>query len=254
MGHSTLIIVAMKVTLVLCASLALCLGCPELNPVTCRDGDMFCPGLMDADGCEMPGTCMPTKGGPIGTDGVECPVNCPSEPCGKEEMTCPMMINGCAMPDFCIPMKGGPVGTDGAECPVMCPDAMHPCGDAEDVMACSAMDANGCQMPDICMSTKGPDGKDGTECTVMCPSAPCGKDMLTCSGIEDANGCPMPDECLPMKGGPVGTDGVDCPVTCPVPPCGKDMIPCPQMADNGCPMPDLCMPLDPGCPTPPTLI
>ena len=61
--HSTLIIEAMKVTLVLCASLALCLGCPDVVPMTCGEDMMLCPGIMDAAGCIGPGVCMPTKGG-----------------------------------------------------------------------------------------------------------------------------------------------------------------------------------------------
>ena len=61
--HSTLIIEAMKVTLVLCSSLALCLACPDVVPVDCGVDMMNCPGLMDAAGCQMPDTCMPTKGG-----------------------------------------------------------------------------------------------------------------------------------------------------------------------------------------------
>merc|ERR1711899_296244 len=152
MGHSTLITEAMKVTLVLCASLALCLGCPDVVPMTCGEDMMLCPGIMDAAGCIGPGVCMPTKGGPIGTDGVECPVMCPTAGCGLDMMTCPVMVNGCAAPDECLPMKGGPVGNDGVECPVMCPSALHPCG--ADMIACPVMGANGCQQPDTCLPAK----------------------------------------------------------------------------------------------------
>merc|ERR1711899_605321 len=92
MGHSTLITEAMKVTLVLCASLALCLGCPDVVPMTCGEDMMLCPGIMDAAGCIGPGVCMPTKGGPIGTDGVECPVMCPTPMwCRHDSLPC----NGC---------------------------------------------------------------------------------------------------------------------------------------------------------------
>ena len=63
--HSTLIIEAMKVTLVLCTTLALVSsqGCPELAPVTCGKDMMNCPGMNDVNGCPTAGSCMPTKGG-----------------------------------------------------------------------------------------------------------------------------------------------------------------------------------------------
>merc|ERR1711997_783236 len=125
MGHSTLIIEAMKVTLVLCATLALASsqGCPELAPVTCGKDMMNCPGMNDVNGCPTAGSCMPTKGGPVGTDGVACPVMCSSalHPCGADMMACPVMgPNGCQQPDLCLPAKGA-TGTDGTECTVMCP-------------------------------------------------------------------------------------------------------------------------------------
>merc|ERR1712228_783759 len=115
MGHSTLITEAMKVTLVLSASLALCLGCPDVVPMTCGEDMMLCPGIMDAAGCIGPGVCMPMKGGPVGNDGVECPVMRPSalHPCGADMIACPVMgANGCQQPDTCLPAKG-PMGTDG---------------------------------------------------------------------------------------------------------------------------------------------
>merc|ERR1711997_658358 len=148
MGHSTLIIEAIKVTLVLCASLALSFAaCPDVVTVECGKDMMNCPGLMDAAGCQMPNTCMPTKG-PVGTDGTECAVTCPTAPCGKDMLSCPVVSsNGCPMPASCIPMKGGPVGTDGTECAATCPSA--PCG--KDMINCPVMSSNGCPMPDTCI-------------------------------------------------------------------------------------------------------
>merc|ERR1711990_503557 len=110
---------------------------------------MNCPGG-DANGCMMPDTCMPTKGGPLDANGLECPVVCPMN-CGKDMMSCPGGDdgNGCMMPDTCMPTKGGPLDNDGNECPIQCP--MN-CG--KDMMSCPGGDANGCMMPDTCMPTK----------------------------------------------------------------------------------------------------
>ena len=89
---------------------------------------MQCPEGEDGNGCRMPDTCMPMKGGssylnkvcifwsfwsfvsisgPVGNDGNECPVTCPTR-CGNEDMYCPGGDdgNGCMMPDTCVPKKG----------------------------------------------------------------------------------------------------------------------------------------------------
>ena len=45
--------------------------------------------------------------GPVGKDGIECPVTCP---CKDEEMTCDMGFDeamGCQFPPQCTPMKSG---------------------------------------------------------------------------------------------------------------------------------------------------
>merc|ERR1712173_188292 len=201
MGHSTLIIEAMKVTLVLCATLALASsqGCPELAPVTCGKDMMNCPGMNDVNGCPTAGSCMPTKGGSVGTDGVACPVMCSSalHPCGADMMACPVMgPNGCQQPDLCLPAKGA-MGTDGTECTVMCPTA--PCG--KDMIQCPGVSDNGCPMPHTCMPTKGgPVGTDNVACPVTCPQAPCPKEMVGCPQTS-SNGCTMPELCMPATSG-----------------------------------------------------
>ena len=105
---------------------------------------------MDWYGCEMPGICMPAKGGPLGKDGMECPAFCPAK-CGPEEMPCwgGMDANDCMMPDTCIPMKG-PMGKDGIECPSFCPYNCPP-----DMIQCPGeMDDFGCMMPEWCAPAK----------------------------------------------------------------------------------------------------
>merc|ERR1719510_2397863 len=111
----------MKVTLVLCSSLALCLACPDVVPVDCGVDMMSCP-VVSSNGCPMPDSCLPMKGGPVGNDGNECAVTCPMD-CGKDMMNCPGFndANGCKMPDTCMPTKGGAVDNDGNDCPVSCP-------------------------------------------------------------------------------------------------------------------------------------
>jgi hypothetical protein len=96
----------------------------------------------------MPNFCMPMKGGPVGKDGMECPVTCPMK-CGFEEMPCydGYDHNGCQKPEFCIPMKGGPLDNDGMECPVQCP--VKCLGD--DIYCPSGHDFNGCEVPGNCM-------------------------------------------------------------------------------------------------------
>lgn len=102
---------------------------------------------LDYNGCEMPGMCLPSKGGPIGKDGTECPIFCPTV-CGPEEVQCwgGEDPNGCPMSDTCVPMKG-PMGKDGVECPPMCPmycpDEMQLCP--------GVMDDFGCMGPEFCM-------------------------------------------------------------------------------------------------------
>jgi len=58
----------------------------------------------DDMGCQNPPMCMPMKGGPMGKDGIECPVTCP---CKADENTCDMGFDeamGCQFPPMCIPM------------------------------------------------------------------------------------------------------------------------------------------------------
>ena len=61
---------------------------------------MICPGGMDHNGCQMPGTCAPGAT-------AECPATCPVH-CPADHMHCGggMDPNGCMMPDTCIPMTG----------------------------------------------------------------------------------------------------------------------------------------------------
>ena len=70
---------------------------------------MVCSGGMDENDCMMPDFCFSSKG-PMGKDGVECPVSCPMK-CGPEDVWCPEQEdgNGCMMPEMCMPQ--------GSECP-----------------------------------------------------------------------------------------------------------------------------------------
>ena len=45
--------------------------------------------------------------GPVGNNGLECPVHC-SVSCNGDEMSCygGKDWNGCQQPDFCMPNKG----------------------------------------------------------------------------------------------------------------------------------------------------
>ena len=36
--------------------------CPTITPVTCGSEEITCPGGYDAEGCNMPNTCMPWTG------------------------------------------------------------------------------------------------------------------------------------------------------------------------------------------------
>merc|ERR1711935_1299067 len=62
----------------------------------------LCPGVYNGNGCQGPNICIPTKG-PVGTNGAECPVSCPTV-CPPGESTCPggEDENGCPMPQICM--------------------------------------------------------------------------------------------------------------------------------------------------------
>ena len=46
--------------------------------------------------------------GPVGTDGVECPVTCPTPACPSDMVPCPVFSpNGCPMPESCMPADTG---------------------------------------------------------------------------------------------------------------------------------------------------
>merc|ERR1712066_452125 len=189
MGHSLLIFEAMKVTLVLFASVAFVLGCPENPP--CPEGSYPCPTGSDPEtGCPWPDMCMEPQ---LDVNGMECAVACP---CKYDELTCGGgfdEVTTCQMGPQCIPMKGGMVGKDGSDCPVTCPCK-------GDEMACvRGVDPNECPIPDMCMPMKGgPIGKDGTECAVNCP---CQDNEQSCPMKDpiDANGCAFPEMCIPQK-------------------------------------------------------
>merc|ERR1711992_333560 len=113
-------------------------ACPAHCPAACGHNDMVCNGGMDANGCEMPATCMPSDPESL------CPVICPVT-CGATDLMCgggpdPWSGNGCAMPMYCMPNTI-------ANCPAHCPVT---CGMNE--MYCyGGMDANGCEMPATCV-------------------------------------------------------------------------------------------------------
>merc|ERR1719446_870384 len=115
-------------------------------PTKCNGDDMYCNGGKDPRGCPNPDFCIPSKGGPVGIDGYECPVTCPMKCDDSMEMPCygGKDSNGCPNSDFCMPSKGGPVGIDGNECPVTCPMQC----DASFEMPCyGGKDPNGCPHP-----------------------------------------------------------------------------------------------------------
>ena len=73
---------------------------------------MSCWGGKDANDCTMPDFCVPMKGGPVGKDGMECPVFCPMK-CNFDDIQCysGKDDNDCPMPDYCMP------GSFDIECP-----------------------------------------------------------------------------------------------------------------------------------------
>merc|ERR1711937_643887 len=75
--------------------------CSPQCPTICGPDEMSCYGGMDANGCMLPGMCMPMY--TTGSDGVtQCYSHCPLE-CGTESLSCPGPIdaNGCQMPGTC---------------------------------------------------------------------------------------------------------------------------------------------------------
>merc|ERR1712049_54734 len=88
-------------------------GCPLPDmcmPMMYGAEEMLCPGGMDPQGCPMPGMCMPSTG-PMDSNGVECPVVCPTV-CAPGDMMCPggMTETGCIIADTCQ--------AEGTECPL----------------------------------------------------------------------------------------------------------------------------------------
>merc|ERR1712066_617779 len=237
MGHSLLISEAMKVTLVLFASVAFVLGCPDMP---CKDDEMPCWRGWDSNDCDIY-MCIPMHGGPTGKDGNECPVSCP---CRDDELTCDSGLDeatGCMMAPECRPMKQGMQGKDGS-------DRLNSCPCKGDEMPCYiGDDPNGCPLPEMCIPKHGgPVGKDGNECPLSCP---CQNNQLTCdSGFDEATGCAMAPQCRQMdnSGGMYGygKDGYECLVECP---CRDDEIACPRGQDsNGCMRGDMCQPMKGG--------
>ena len=81
-------------------------------PQKCSPEEMSCWGGKDGNDCTMPDFCIPMKGGPVGNDGMECPVFCPMK-CAFDDIQCYSGNddNGCPMPDYCMP------GSFDIECP-----------------------------------------------------------------------------------------------------------------------------------------
>merc|ERR1712226_261212 len=50
--------------------------CVPMCPQKCSPDQMSCWGGKDGNDCPMPDICIPMKGGPVGKDGMECPVMC----------------------------------------------------------------------------------------------------------------------------------------------------------------------------------
>merc|ERR1711975_158493 len=93
--------------------------CPWNPPMECGEGNMPCPGPMDAMGCMGPESCVAI--------GEECPFYCP-----------PMDPMDCIMPETCV--------AEGDECPFYCPwNPPMDCG--EGMTKCPGpMDSMGCMM------------------------------------------------------------------------------------------------------------
>merc|ERR1739848_812077 len=100
--HSLLIFEAMKVTLVLFASVAFVLGCPD--DLACPAGTHPCHmGIDPATGCPWPDLCIEPQ---FDANGLECPPVCP---CPYDELPCPMAdpvdADGCFLPEMCLPLE-----------------------------------------------------------------------------------------------------------------------------------------------------
>merc|ERR1719277_713944 len=178
--------------------------CDVQCPEPCGKGMMSCYGGWDANGCELPDTCVEQHPGGNESCWGHCPVAC-----GPDEITCPGGIDswsGCPMGDWC--MWKDPLSTCDVQCPMTCGKGMMHCH--------GGWDANGCELPGTCVEMH-PGGNES--CWGRCP-ATCGPEEITCpGGIDSWTGCPMGDWC--MWKDPSSTCDVQCPVSC-----GKGMMHC----------------------------
>ena len=100
---------------------------------------MHCDGGYDDNGCKMPDTCIPTKGGEY------------------EEDSCQNFLKILVLFVFFFNISisygsQGPLDINGYECPVQCPTHCP----MKDMMQCpGGDDGNGCEMPDVCISSNG---------------------------------------------------------------------------------------------------
>ena len=113
-------------------------------PTACAEGEMYCDGGVDADGCPQAQVCHAP-----GTDNCPSSANCPVF-CGPNQMFCPGEAdpndpNGCNMHDSCIDVD--PTKVCQAFCPpTPCPQPEFPCHEP--------LDSLGCEAPPMC-STNG---------------------------------------------------------------------------------------------------
>merc|ERR1712151_1050208 len=157
----------------------------------------------------MPGTCVAKT---IGTDGNECPAQCPLT-CGPEELYCPGTSgsDGCPAAATCLAMKLKKKDKQGGRCSNHCPAT---CADNE--LKCSGGfdPASGCPMPDMCRRVK-------KKCPRECPLT-CAEGEMHCPGWDHTSGCELPGTCVAKTN---GTDGSECPPQCP-PQCDPGSIVC----------------------------
>merc|ERR1719510_2008827 len=93
--------------------------CANMCPPECDADSMICPGGMDANGCKMMDTCMPSML-PDKFGSLSCPTQCPIH-CADDQMSCSLGEDerGCPLGNTCMPTSYP--GLDDVECPMHCP-------------------------------------------------------------------------------------------------------------------------------------
>ena len=115
-----------------CSEFDQCTG-TVVQPTICNEGELNCPGPVDANGCQGVEVCRPIDDA--------CPYThmCP-ESCGPNQKTCageldPNYPNGCHTLDTCVDVD--PTAACETLCPASpCPEPEYHCG--------MYLDSNGC--------------------------------------------------------------------------------------------------------------